>query len=261
MAPVLYLNMYEPVRREFIRCNNFFYDQSTERLLASFTDDSIDVAAQQAAQDRLDRLSIHFDPETMDPSDGFEEANNEEITIWLQLDAMRTSTRISIVAGMFQEFEKSLREWLADQLAGCGVPYHEGIWTMVFSGLLEHLSKPECWNMQTQPFWERLRQGLILVNAWKHGKGPSFDKLYHEYPRFIDVDDRSRASIGPHNLSLPAWWARRLTVQPRDLKSFSEAINAFWAHIPEDTPSDQFLFLKKRNNKKLKNSPLQRLNE
>lgn len=249
MKSPLYLTMDEHVRQEFIRCNTFYLDQACRRLLDPFTDASITEEADRAAQACTDRFSQRFDPDRDDPADAFQYASDENITTWLQLNELRMNTRLSIAAGMFQAFEKSLREWLADQLARCDVRGSEGIWTMTFSGLLEQLSEPECWNMQSQPFRECLRQGLLLVNAWKHGNGPSFEKLVHDCPRFIDVDDRSRAAFGTNNRPLPAWWARRLTVELLDLKHFSDAISAFWAHIPEYTPSDRFSFLQKSKTK------------
>lgn len=107
-AQVLF-QMWEPYRQSLIAQHNFYIEQAKTRLLDQFT--NMEQDAERAAVAWLDERSQNFDPDRDDPGSIYEASEEAGIEFYLLLDEMRMQTRLSVVAGMFHNWEKKLRGW------------------------------------------------------------------------------------------------------------------------------------------------------
>lgn len=114
MNDYVLFQMWGPFRQSLIAGHLFYVEQARKRLLSQFED--IEVEADKAAEDWLQRSSGRFDPDRHDPGDFYEAANDAGIEFYTLLSDMRDQTRLSVVAGMFHEWDKQLRDWLVREI-------------------------------------------------------------------------------------------------------------------------------------------------
>jgi hypothetical protein len=107
--------MWGPYRQSLIKRHQFYVKQARKRVLSQF--ENMEEEADKAAEEWLEQSSGRFDPDWHDPGDFYEAANDVGIEFYQLLSDMRNQTRLSVVAGMFHEWDKNLRG-----LAGSGDP-------------------------------------------------------------------------------------------------------------------------------------------
>ncbi len=135
-------HMYKPFRESLIERHEFYVRQASSRLLSQF--DNIEDDAIRAAENWLERASQHFDPDRDDPGAFYEQAGNEEIGFYTLLTEIHEQTRLSVVAGMFHEWDKQFREWVAREIKH----WHDGealvtqIWAQTPHGIVDSLGMP-----------------------------------------------------------------------------------------------------------------------
>ena len=137
MTYVLF-QMWGLFRQSLIDGHLFYVEQARKRLLLQF--DDIGADADRAAEEWLKQRSHHFDPDRHDPGNFYEAAYEAGIEFYGLLSGMREQTRLSVVAGMFHEWDKQLRDWLAWEIQH----WHHGknvtlkVWSVDF-GLVRKL--------------------------------------------------------------------------------------------------------------------------
>ena len=107
--------MWGPFRQSIIRSHKFYVEQAHRRLLSQF--DNINKDADQAAEDWLEAQSCNFDPERHDPADFYERANDVGIEFYQLLVDMHERTRLSVVAGIYHEWDKQFRKWVYEEIS------------------------------------------------------------------------------------------------------------------------------------------------
>jgi hypothetical protein len=223
--------MWAPFRQSLIRGQAFYFEQAQNRLLSQFA--NIEAEADRAAEEWLKQAATHFDPDRHDPGTFEEAAYDACIEFYQLLSDMRDDTILSIVAGMFHRWDKQLRDWLVREIRHwhLGANTSQKVWAADFAQIVELL---EClgWNVKSQAYYKTFDAMRLVVNVYKHGEGKSLADLKRDYPAYLDdqliCDDQLvyRMEFVDH---------RHLKVNEVQLKEFSEAIVAFWRHVPENT--------------------------
>lgn len=219
--------MWEPMRQAWMEEHRFYIEQAKKRLLSQFEDMSAE--ADRAAEDYLEQISSHFDPDRHDVADFYESANDKGIEFYQLLSDMRERTRLSVVAGMYYEWDKKLREWLIQEIRR----WHRGenvvrsVWKAEISSIFDLFYSFE-FDARAVPGYNRLDAMRLVINVFKHGDGTSFDELRQSYPEFL-----LGAGGGESGFLFSYLDHTHLSVKDEHIDQFSRAILEFWKAIPE----------------------------
>lgn len=235
MSGYALFHMWGPFRQSLIKGHLFYVEQARKRLLSQFEDMGAD--ADRAAEAWLEQSGQHFDPDRHDPGDFYEAAHDIGIEFYGLLSDLRDQTRLSVVAGMFHEWDKQLRDWLVREIHH----WHRGnnvkttVWSADF-GQLTDLLESFGWNLRDAEYYRKLDACRLVVNVYKHGKGKSLDDLRSIFPEYLY--DPSKA------LGLSVWDVddldhTHLKVSDDQFQAFSDAIVAFWRDVPENVTDTQ----------------------
>ena len=225
----VFLQMWGPTREYLIANHEFYVAEAKRRLLDQFDDQTMRADADRHADEWLAERAGSFNPDRDDPADNYEQADQEGIAFYQGLSGLRDSTRLSIIAGMFHEWEKQLRDWLGRELGhhGFGRHAHSAVWSTKLDELFDLFEK--CgWNVRSLAFFDQLNRCQLVTNVYKHGNGPSSDSLKAVAPE-----------LAGKNGDLPAFFVSALdystlTITDDDLVRFAEAITSFWRELPEN---------------------------
>ncbi|MBK8770294.1 MAG: hypothetical protein K2X00_18360 [Nitrospiraceae bacterium] len=230
MSDYVLFQMWGPFRKSLIAGHMFYVEQARKRLLSQFED--IEAEADKAAEDWLQKSSGRFDPERHDPGDFYEAANEAGIEFYTLLSDMRDQTRLSVVAGMFHEWDKQVRDWLVREIQH----WHHGdaaalkVWSADFPQIAELLESLG-WPISSAEYFQRLDACRLVVNVYKHGKGKSLDDLKLKYPEYLH-DPFSGAGGGFSSLEYRDH--THLKISDAQFQAFSDAIVLFWQGVPEN---------------------------
>lgn len=230
MTDYVLFQMWEPFRQSLIAGHRFYVEQARRRLLSQFED--IEAEADKAAEDWLQQSSGRFDPDRHDPGDFYEAANDAGIEFYTLLTDMRDQTLLSVVAGMFHEWDKQLRDWLVREIQH----WHSGdaaaskVWSADFPQIAELLESLG-WPISTTAYFQRLDACRLVVNVYKHGKGKSLEDLKAKYPDYLD-DPFQGSGGGFSNVDYRDH--THLKVSDAQFQEFSDAIVSFWQAVPEN---------------------------
>ncbi len=212
-------------RKHYISSHNFYVEQARKRLISQF--DDLDKEVEDYSEKWLEEVSHYFDPETHDPTDFFEQANDEAIEHGLLLSEMRMQTMFSVIAGMYHQWDKALRGWLvrdARYWGGDNVFYK--LWKVDIRHIYD-LFERMGWAIKQEEFFNKLNACRLIVNIYKHGNGDSLIDLRKKYPEYFYDYSEQEFNKGD--------WYDHTSVILKDeyLTEFSEAILEFWRKIPE----------------------------
>ncbi len=230
MTDRVLFQMWGPYRQSLIAGHTFYVEQAEKRLLSQFG--NIEAEADKAADEWLENSNHLFDPDRHDPGDFYEAANDAGIEFYQLLSDMRDRTVLSVVAGMFHEWDKQLREWLVREIQHwhAGDKVAEAIWRADFVQICDLLSGLG-WNVSAAPDIVKLDACRLVVNAYKHGEGKSFDDLNVKYPEYVsdpfegELEHEARAKLINYT---------HLRVTDEQMTDFSDAIVKFWQDVPEN---------------------------
>lgn len=232
MRDPIFFYLWDGSRELFIEKHEFYVDQAKKRLLSQFG--NIDSEAQEFGKKCFFEAGRWFDPDRHDPSDFVDQAIDESINYFELLTNLHSQTRLSVIAGMYHEWEKQLRDWLSQDL----VSHSQGgratkarIWKANFKEIFD-LLKCFDWELSSRPFFDQLNACRLIVNVYKHGLGPSFTELKQDYPQFLkDIlgGDLDRDELFQFSNYID------LRMNDKDLDKFSNAIISFWKDAPVRT--------------------------
>lgn len=227
MNKYVLFQMYEPYRQQLLAEHNFYIEQARKRLLAQFADFESEV--EEASNAWLEKRSHTFNPDFDDAGSIYEDACSVGIEFYQLLSNMEMQTMLSVVAGMYYEWDKQLRKWLVDEIRH----WHSGeltphqVWSKDIGRLLDLLESLG-WCIRSKPYFNKIDACRLVVNVYKHGKGQSLSDLKQDYPEYLP-------SPFPSGSSFPDYLEHTyLVVTDTQLKDFSDAIIAFWTDIPKD---------------------------
>lgn len=217
-------------RKTLIAEHLFYVEQARKRVLSQF--DDIEGEADRAAESWLDANKHLFNPDYHDPADFYESAQDQGIEFYQLLCEMRNRTTLSVIAGMYHEWDKHLRKWLTDEIRHWhfGEAVQERVWTVDF-GKLTDLMESLGWRVRAQVYFPKLDACRLVVNVYKHGKGNSLNELKEKYPEYL-TDPLGKICKTFSGLGYLDY--THLKVSEYQLQGFSDAIVAFWQDAPED---------------------------
>lgn len=225
----VFLQMWGPFREQLVANHEFYVAEAKRRLLDQFDEEAMKADADRHAEAWLAERGKFFDPDRDDVADYYERAYDEGINFYLSLAGLRDSTRLSIIAGMFHEWEKQVRDWLGKELGhhDFGKHAHGAVWSVKLDDLFDLLENCK-WPVRSQGFFPQLERCQLVTNVYKHGNGPSFDALKVVAPELA-------GNAG----DLPAFFVSALdysslSVSDDDLTRFAASITAFWRELPEN---------------------------
>ena len=227
---LLGFQMWEPFRQNLMAEHRFYVEQAQKRLLSQFN--NMEAEADKAAEEHLGKMAAHFNPDVHDPSDFNEAAYDKGIEFYQLLSEMLENTRLSVIAGMFHQWDKNLRDWIVSEIRH----WHHGenvtrsIWKADFPAIVDFLVSVG-FNVRKTTCYEHLNAMRLVVNVFKHGDGSSFDELNESFPNFFpDL----LSGDGEHQFPFSVADHTDMKVSDGHLKEFSEAILDFWKAVPTD---------------------------
>jgi hypothetical protein len=227
--------MWEPFRQDRMAEHHFYVEQARKRLLSQF--ENIETEANQATEEHLEKVSIRFDADKHDPSrfneDAHEAAHEKGIEFYQLLSEMREATRLSVIAGMFHQWDKHLRDWIALEMRHehRGKSTAKTIWGANFPETIDFLAAFG-FDVKALACYPRLDAMRQVVNTYKHGNGSSLDALKKSFPEFIS---------NPLDIAgVPEMFRQHsdhtdLKLTDGHVVQFSEAILEFWRAVPDET--------------------------
>lgn len=229
-------DMWEPFRASLLKSHSFYVEQAKKRLLSQF--ENMEAEADKYSEDWLEQQGQYFNPDTDDPSDYYEQAHDASIDFYLMLENMRKSTRLSVVAGMFHEWDKQLRDWTTKEVRhwNQGEEVKSAIWNARFEGLID-LFEGVGWQIRSKDYYVPLNRCRLVVNAYKHGDGVALEEIKKDHPEFLTHP----WSFGP--ALLPYANHEDLKIEEAHIDEFSNAIIEFWNDVPDRIPYDDQLRL------------------
>lgn len=220
--------MWEPMRQDWMAEHRFYVEQARRRLLSQF--DNMEEEANKAAEEHLETISRDFNPDVHDEADFYEFANDKGIEFYQLLSDMQERTRLGVIAGMYHEWDKKLRQWIAREM----MHWHRGeyvvdaVWKTDILSVFE-LLRVFGFDARAVLGYERLDAMRLVVNVFKHGDGTSFDELKEKYPEvFPDPLGGMESRISLAHLDYT-----NMRVSDEHLDQFSAAILNFWQAVPE----------------------------
>lgn len=225
MSNLVLFHMWESFRQFLITEHLLYVEQAKKRLLSQF--DDIEKDADKAAEDWLERQWQYFNPDTDDPFDAYGKANDVGNEFYQMLTSMRDRTRLSVVAGMYHEWEKQLRNWMMDEVHH----WHSGsevdlkIWSKDVGHLFD-LFENLGWNIRGAEYYRLLYACSLVVNVYKHGRGRSLINLKAKYPEYLGKLENDFPFMESRDYT-------SLIVNESQIQAFSSAIVSFWKDVPE----------------------------
>jgi hypothetical protein len=225
MAQALFY-MWEPFRKQLIAGHNFYVEQAQKRLLSQFQ--NMEAEADEYGTEWLNKCSQNFDPDRHDPDSFYEQAHDESIEFYQMLEDMLNRTRLSVVSGIFHEWDKQLRDWVLKEVNHWhhGYEVNKALWKANFGGIIDFL-EAFGWQIRSKSYYTHLDKCRLVVNAYKHGDGDAFSKIKANYPEFIDTLGSSDAFY------LECADHTALKIEDFHIIEFSNAIIEFWKDVPE----------------------------
>jgi hypothetical protein len=237
LAGYVLFHMMNSFRYSLIEEHLFYIKQAQKRLLSSFGD--MNNEASEAADEWLKNAGRFFDHERDDPEKYYEQAEEQAIKFYGLLSDLREQTRLSVVAAMFHQWDKELRDWLTREVGHwhAGQKAAAAIWRADFDRVLDLLDSVG-WKIRNKAFYQDLDACHLVVNVYKHGQGVSLDRLREKYPEYV-VDVFQRA-LGARPWRTDLWSSHKdLKVREDQIEAISQAIVGFWKDVPERVLDDE----------------------
>ncbi|MGY2263926.1 hypothetical protein [Pseudomonas sp. SDO5561_S422] len=221
--------MWQSFRQSLIHKHYFFLEQARKRLLSQFEDMETD--SKRAAVEWLAKHSSGFNSDRDDAESYYESAYDAGIEHYELLNGMLDQTRLSVLAGLFHDWEKQLRDWMAKEVRHTYGSENAAnkIWKANFSQIID-LMESYGWPIRNTQYFERIDECRCVVNVYKHGDGGSFVELKKKYPYYLVIPF---AVIDPIFFDVDLLDYTNVKVSDSQLQEFSDAIVKFWEDVPE----------------------------
>ncbi len=228
VGKVTSFEMLEPFRQLILRRHKFYVEQATVRLFTQF--DNIKEEAYDASDEWLSDLPHHFDPDGPEAADLFRRADDIAIEHYHLLIDIHERSRLSVLTGIYHEWEKQFRKWTHDQIRNWygGERLLSQIWK-VDVGKLAKLFASLGWDYKKESYFEKLDACRLVVNVFKHGDGTSLNELKKYYSKYLINSSQGFNGVlsDINNLDHTA-----LKINDKHILEFSDAITEFWQDLP-----------------------------
>jgi hypothetical protein len=217
--------LMESERELRISEHRFYVEEAKSRLLSQFA--NIEAEADQAEKEHWKRSGEFFNPEWHDPGDLAEAARDHGIEFYQLLNDMHHRTQLSVVAGMYHHWDKTLRRFLVREFKWprlvIGDQTRRALWKLD-SAKLERLLKALGLDLSLFSCYPRMNAMRLVVNVFKHGEGKSLDDLRVLYPEFLRDSSRRWGIFDDTDM----------VVSNTHIEEFAAAIESFWRALPPE---------------------------
>lgn len=222
------LYLWDGARRHYLALNDFYVTEMRTRILSQF--DDLEGQADRFMNETYERLGRAPGYGDVDMADITEAAHDEGIAHYQALSDLRKQVLLGGLAGMFHQWDKTVREYLEQELRHDfdGERIEKEIWKATFADLLDVFVQFG-WPVKTLPCYATLDALQLVVNVYKHGKGRSLTQLAANYGEYV-VDPLREWMPKGIEMGLDHEW---LTVTDAQFVAFADAIRAFWTEMPE----------------------------
>lgn len=235
MGSYVLFQMNSWTRQRLIEGHLFYVEQGRRRVMDQFSD--LEGLAEAAGKEWLQKHAHQYNPDGDDTAQWMEWAQEHALRHGEMLSDLKDQMRLAIIAGMFHNWEKEIRDWLAAEMQHWhkGERVYRAIWKANFAGIIEFLDCLGC-NLKGRDLAKTLDKCRLIVNVYKHGAGDAADDLKAKYPTLISAGASWNNRLKPDAAPPPAsrLYDVRLNVSDDDLEEFSSAIVAFWTAAPEN---------------------------
>lgn len=226
--------MWPPHRDRLIYELKFYLEQAEARLLGQFSDK--EEAADAAAKEHLQATAHLFNPDRHDGSEFYEAATDHSHDIYQLLAEMEKTTKLSIAASIYHEWDKQLRDWLIQEVMrwhkikdenGQRGNVENQIWKQNFHGIMDLMSVliPD---LKDRDCYAVLDQFRLVVNVFKHGDGGAFDDLKNNHTEYL----KDWYQMGtPSCIDYIDYSS--LNISHEQIKALVSAIEQFWTAVPD----------------------------
>lgn len=162
-----------------------------------------------------------------------ETATEEMHTHCEMLEGIRKTTRLSIISGMFFEWDKQVRNWVAHEISRWhrGAKVREEVWKRNFDELIIFF-EGLLWPVMSRGFYNSLNRCRLVVNAYKHGNGAAFERIKQDHKDLICAGINGQPIFDWYDFSM-------LGIEETHIEEFSNAIIHFWEDLPENPPCSE----------------------
>lgn len=222
------LYLWDGARRRYLALHDFYVEQVRSRILSQF--DDLEGQAQRFTDETYERLGQAPGYGDVDMADIAEAAYDEGVAHYQALSDLRKQVLLGGLAGMFHQWDKTVREHLERELRHDfnADRIEKEIWKATFPDLLD-IFVQFGWPVTSQQFYSMLDALQLVVNVYKHGKGRSLTQLADRYGEYV-LDPLREWMPKGIELRLDHEW---LTVTDAQFAGFAEAIRDFWKEMPE----------------------------
>lgn len=228
-----HLYMWSTTKTHFIEKHDFYVEQIKRRVLNNFSDDLIEADADRFGDEIYERYGQSFHPDRHDADFGVEAAYDANQNHFTQLYEMKKQMLLSALAGCFHQWEKELRNFLERELRHTVAPEDviKYVWKQEISKIFD-LLKDFGWGCEQLNFFRHLDASRLIVNVYKHGKGPSLSQLSNAYPQYLG----KKKSLQKNEPKLFAYILRHewLEISESDFDELTLALRQFWVEFPEN---------------------------
>lgn len=228
---IMGFQMQKYFREILIAEHRFYIEQVQKRFLSQFENIEIETEADKIAEEYLEKMSVYFNPDKHDASTFYDAACERRDNFYELLSDMRENTRLSVIAGMFHQWDKKLRDWIVREMRH----WHDGenatraIWTNDVPAIMD-LLVTFGFDVKALPCYVHLDAMRLVVNVFKHGNGRSLDELKESFPEFFpdSFGERSNKFI------VKKINHADIKISITHFYKFSEAILDFWKNVPQE---------------------------
>jgi hypothetical protein len=225
MDPQLY--MWSPIRRRILDRHDAYVEAVQARVISQFRD--IDVQAERHAEARWEALLRMPAREDVDMADLAEVAQDTGLEKYEMLSFLKREMLLGSLAGLYHIWDRSLRDFLEKEFRHWmdALRIEKYAWRSDFNGVVDCL-RQFGWDIAKESFFEDLDACRLIVNVYKHGKGPALKDLAARYPRFLRYHDKPEFSFLAQHVD-----QEDLELSEQQFCKIARSLRAFWIGFPE----------------------------
>ena len=218
--------MWSGARKRFLARHDFYMDQVKIRVLGNF--DNMEEEANRVAEEVYDQIGSSYSDGCGDMAAASETAQEHGIEFYMLLSDMKTQTTLEALASLYHQWEKDFRDFMERELSHASNHVIPNVWQSNINELF-NLLEAFGWPIRQAQWFQLLNVCRLIVNVFKHGKGPSMDELIQDFPQYLKgpLDNITKASF----LTIPEH--EDLSITEEEFDHISSAIRQFWVEFPD----------------------------
>lgn len=192
--------------------------------------ESIEIVAEEKAEEYFLELVLNFNPYRDDPAAYSEQAMDYGYEYWSGMALMQYNTRLMNIATLYQFWEQQFRKFAYMELTRNNRLLTKEIEFKSFCTKFKHIESLllKCGvDIYSLVSWKKINELHLLQNVIKHGDGPSAAILEGIRPDFfIQIGDKKFKDILKTVLN-----ERVLDVDDSELVTYGDALQNFWDEL------------------------------